>query len=42
LAATLFLLVYAPGLAQQVQVAPVEMILAVVYLGFFPAAAYIT
>ena len=42
-AATLFLLVYAPGLAQQVQVAPVEMTLAVMYLGFFPAAAaYIT
>jgi len=42
-AATLFLLVYAPGLAQQVQAAPVEMTLAVVYLGLFPAvAAYIT
>jgi len=41
-AATLFLLVYAPGLAQQVQAAPVELTLAVVYLGLFPsAAAYI-
>lgn len=40
--ATLFLLIYAPGLAQQVQAAPGESTLAVVYLGLFPAAvAYV-
>lgn len=38
-AATLFLLVYAPGLPQQVQAASVKASLAVVYLGLFPAAA---
>ncbi len=37
--ATLFLFVYAPGLTQQVQAAPVKVTLAVVYLGLFPAAA---
>ena len=40
--ATLFLLIHAPGLAQQVQAAPGESTLAVVYLGLFPAAvAYV-
>jgi len=42
-AATFFLLVYAPGLTQQVQAAPMEITLAVVYLGLFPSAvAYVT
>ncbi len=41
-AATLFMLVYAPGLLQQIQVAPSEATLAIVYLGVFPAAiAYV-
>jgi len=40
--ATLFMLVYAPGLLQQLQVAPREATIAVVYLGIFPAAiAYV-
>ena len=41
-AATLFMLVYAPGLLQQIHVAPSEATLAIVYLGVFPAAiAYV-
>lgn len=40
--ATLFMLVYAPGLLQQVQSAPREATFAIIYLGVFPAAiAYV-
>ncbi len=40
--ATLFMLVYAPGLLQQIQTAPGEATIAIVYLGIFPAAiAYV-
>ena len=40
--ATLFMLIYAPGLLQQLQSAPKEATIAVVYLGIFPAAiAYV-
>ena len=40
--ATLFMLVYAPGLLQQVQAAPGEATIAIIYLGIFPAAiAYV-
>ncbi|MFC1951830.1 DMT family transporter [Chloroflexota bacterium] len=42
-AGTFFLLVFSPGLAQEIRVAPVDVTLAVVYLGVFPAAlAYVT
>ena len=37
-AATLFMLVYSPGLPQQMQVAPIAATLSIVYLGIFPAA----
>lgn len=37
-AATLCMLVYAPGLAQQVRVARLDVTAAVIYLGIFPAA----
>jgi drug/metabolite transporter (DMT)-like permease len=37
-AATLFMLVYSPGLPQQMQVAPITATLSIVYLGIFPAA----
>lgn len=37
-AATLFMLVYIPGLPQQTQTAPMAATLSVVYLGIFPAA----
>ncbi len=40
--ATLFMLIYTPGLVQQLQTAPREATIAVVYLGIFPAAiAYV-
>jgi drug/metabolite transporter (DMT)-like permease len=35
---TLFLLVFAPGLPQAIQAAPVDALVAVVYLGVFPGA----
>ena len=42
-AGTLFLLVFLPGLAQTIRIAPLDTTLAVVYLGVFPAAlAYVT
>ncbi|MFZ5634005.1 MAG: DMT family transporter [Bacillota bacterium] len=42
-AGTLFMLVFLPGLAGEVQIAPLKTTLAVIYLGVFPAAlAYAT
>jgi len=42
-AGTLFLLVFSPGLVEQVRVAPPNATLAVVYLGIFPSAiAYVS
>lgn len=42
-AGTFFLLVFSPGIGQQVQVAPLSATLAVVYLGVFPGAlAYVS